>query len=173
MIAKNRIKYCRSDNHVKALVRGMGTLLEIEEDKLGLDRYRRVKLMLDVSKPLRRQKVITDRSGREVKVEFAYEWLPFMCFACGVMGHSERDCAAVAEEDKKKGPGWGLFLRASPRKGRGKELEELATLSAGRKALFVTKRGEHLSTVDGGAMRGAPNEGPGQWAISGKCCWSE
>lgn len=120
----------------------MGEILEIEDDTLGLDRYRRLRIMLDVSRPLRRVKATTDKRGREVLVEFAYERLPFFCFACGVMGHSERDCIAVSEEDKKKGLEWGMFLRASPRKGRGKEMEELAALPACRRNLFVTKKAD-------------------------------
>lgn len=58
------------------------------------------------------------------------------------MGHSERDCAVVTEDDKKKGLGWGIYLRASPCKGRGKEIEEMEAVVAGRKALFVIKKEE-------------------------------
>lgn len=107
----------------------MGKVIEIEEDLLGLDRYRRVKLMMNVTKPLRRFRDSMDWGGREVRVEFAYERLSFLCFACGVLGHSERDCQTVSEEDKKKGLGRGIFLRDSPRKGRGKKIEELATIT--------------------------------------------
>lgn len=137
---KNLPFNCRSNAHVKALIEGMGEVLEFEEDAWGLDRYRRVKIMLDVSRPLRRLKVSKDRRGREVVVEFSYERLPFFCFACGVMGHSERDCDVVSEDEKKKGLGWGMFLRASPRKGRGKEMEEMESVVACRKTLFVTKK---------------------------------
>ncbi|XP_021857275.1 uncharacterized protein [Spinacia oleracea] len=68
---------CRSNAHVKTLVAGMGELIEIEEDILGLDRYRRVKLLLDVTKPLLRVKRFKDRRGREIEAEFVYERLPF------------------------------------------------------------------------------------------------
>lgn len=49
----------------------------------------------------------------------------------------------VSEEDEKK-LGWGLCLRASPRKGMAKEAEELAAITSSRRQLFVTK-GECLS----------------------------
>ncbi|XP_021716010.1 uncharacterized protein LOC110683914 [Chenopodium quinoa] len=44
----------RSNVVVAALTASMGELMEVEDDDLGLDKYRRVKLNLDVTKPLRR-----------------------------------------------------------------------------------------------------------------------
>ncbi|XP_021773269.1 uncharacterized protein LOC110737207 [Chenopodium quinoa] len=70
---KNLPFNCRSDSHVKAIVEGMGEILEIEDGVLGIGRYRRVKLMLDTTKPLRRFQMIKDRRGRELQVNFAYE----------------------------------------------------------------------------------------------------
>lgn len=54
---------CRSDIHVKALKEGMGDFIEIEEDYLGQDRYRRIILLIDVTKPSRRNKKFKDRMG--------------------------------------------------------------------------------------------------------------
>lgn len=83
----------------------MGEIIEIEEDYLGIGKYRRVKVMLDVSKPLRRYRKIKDKRGRELQVDFAYERLPFFCFACVVLGHSEKDCHVVPEEEKQESLG--------------------------------------------------------------------
>ena len=88
----------RSDNVVKALIGNMGDIIEIEEDVLGFGRFRRVKVMLDTTKPLRRFRKLRDKKGCEIQIDFAYERLP--CLACGVMGHSEKDCQVVFEEDK-------------------------------------------------------------------------
>ncbi|XP_021775173.1 uncharacterized protein LOC110739027 [Chenopodium quinoa] len=44
---------CRSDEDVKELVANWGEVLELEEDTLGLDRFRRAKIMINVAKPLR------------------------------------------------------------------------------------------------------------------------
>uniref|UniRef100_A0A803LLX8 Zinc knuckle CX2CX4HX4C domain-containing protein n=1 Tax=Chenopodium quinoa TaxID=63459 RepID=A0A803LLX8_CHEQI len=96
----------------------MGDVIEIEEDVLGIGRYRRVKLMLDTSKPLRWFQMIKDHKGRELRVDFAYERLPFFCFACGIMGHSEKDFHNVAEEDRQDQLGWSTDLKATPRKER-------------------------------------------------------
>lgn len=42
--------------------------MEIEEDVLGLDRYRRIRIMMDVTKPIRRNRKVVDRRGKEVIV---------------------------------------------------------------------------------------------------------
>lgn len=130
---------CRSNGYVKALTADLGDFMEIEDDILGLERYRRIRVMLDISRPLRRYQWMNDRSGNEVKVEYKYERLPYFCLACGIIGHSERDCVNVADEDKKKKLGWELSLRASPRKGHMRESEELAQITATRRQLFVSK----------------------------------
>lgn len=41
----------------------MGDFIEIEEDYLGQDRYRRIILLIDVTKPSRRNKKFKDRMG--------------------------------------------------------------------------------------------------------------
>ncbi|XP_056688554.1 uncharacterized protein [Spinacia oleracea] len=136
---KNLPFNCRSDAYVRALAGGMGEVIKLEEDSLGVGRYRRVKIMLNTRLPLKQEQRIKDKKGREVKVEYVYERLPYFCFACGVMGHSERECHAVLEEDKKKKLGWGPGLKATPRKGRAKEVEEIESIVSAKKALFVTK----------------------------------
>ncbi|XP_021761808.1 uncharacterized protein LOC110726645 [Chenopodium quinoa] len=130
---------CRSDNDVRELVINLGDLMEIEKDVLGLDRFRRVRVMINVPKPLRRYQKIRDKGGKEAIVEFTYERLPFFCYACGVIGHSERDCAMISEEAKKKQLEWGRWLKASPRKGRMKELEEVEAVLSTRKQFFITR----------------------------------
>lgn len=90
----------RSDEIVKALIGNMGKILDIEKDVLGFGKYRRVKVLLDVTRPLRRFRKMKDRRGMEFRVDFVYERLPFFCFSCGIMGHSEKDCQMEYEEEK-------------------------------------------------------------------------
>ena len=49
---KNLLFNYRTNNIVKALIGNMGEILEIEEDGLGIGRYKRVKVHLDITKPL-------------------------------------------------------------------------------------------------------------------------
>ncbi|XP_010690516.1 uncharacterized protein LOC104904037 [Beta vulgaris subsp. vulgaris] len=136
---KNLPFNCRSDDDVRAVCSSVGDVMEIESDELGLEAYRRVKVMLDITKPLRRFQRIRTKDGREVKVAFQFERLPFFCFLCGVMGHSEKDCPIAGVDEQEVSMGWGLWLKASPRKGRQKMVEEVERIKASRKALFVTR----------------------------------
>ena len=126
----------RSDEVVQALIGNMGEVLDIEKDILGFGKYRRVKVMLDVTRPLRRFRKMKDRRGMEFRVDFAYERLPFFCFACGIMGHSEKDCQMVYEEEKLEKLGWSLALKATPRRGMTKEVEEEMKFQSCKKVLF-------------------------------------
>ena len=59
---------------------------------------------------------------------------------CGTIGHSERDCCNVDEEDEQNSVmGWSKSLRATPRRGVQKMLEEVEEVKAYRKVLFVPK----------------------------------
>lgn len=137
---------CRSNDHVKAVASCLGELVEVEDDDIGIDKYCRVRVILDVRKPLRKKKKnIKNRKGDEVEIVFRYERIPFFCFLCGVLGHSERYCNNVSEEDRKKGFKWGIYLRASPHKGRMQLLEEVETVKATKKVLFVPKTVRQLS----------------------------
>lgn len=98
---------CRINAHVKAVAGCLGAVLEVEDDDVGIDKDRRVRVLLDVRKPLRREKTIKNKRGMDVVVEFRYERLPFFCFLCGIMGHGERDCSVVTEEGREEGYKWG------------------------------------------------------------------
>lgn len=48
----------------------MGEILDLEEDVLGIRRYRRIKVLLDVTKLLRRYWNLKDKKRREFQVDF-------------------------------------------------------------------------------------------------------
>ena len=68
-----------SDEIIRASVGNMGEILELEEDVLGIGRYRRVRVLLDVTKPIRRFRRLKDRNGKEFQVDFAYERFFLFC----------------------------------------------------------------------------------------------
>ncbi|KAL2939064.1 hypothetical protein RDABS01_022513 [Bienertia sinuspersici] len=92
---KNLSFNCRSDKEVRIIAERLGEVLEIENDDLGLECYRRVRINLDVTKPLCRTLSVKGRDGRVMEIKLAYERLPFFCFMCGIIGHSEKDCPNV------------------------------------------------------------------------------
>ncbi|KAL2935345.1 hypothetical protein RDABS01_018463, partial [Bienertia sinuspersici] len=137
---------CSNGDVITTIASKIRVVVEIEEDELCLEKYRRVKVMLDVTKPLRRFQRIRNMEGKVVKVHFKYERLPFFCFLCGVMGHSEKDCPDSEDEENDGNYGWGIWLKASPRNGRSRDIEEVEAVKAGRKVLFVGKWQEDVSS---------------------------
>ncbi|KAL2937197.1 hypothetical protein RDABS01_020646 [Bienertia sinuspersici] len=108
---------CRTKEHVTILASKLGEVLEVEDDIIEWDRSMRARVMLDTYKPLRRLQKTRNKKGETCWVEFKYERLPFFCYKCGIMGHTERDCQMKEDEGEEKGRQWGAWLKASPRKG--------------------------------------------------------
>ncbi|VFQ81500.1 unnamed protein product [Cuscuta campestris] len=79
--------------------------------------YLRIRVKLDVQKPLKKGTRLK-REGKEwFHVDFAYERLPTFCFVCGRLGHGERFCPETLRQwgrqvERKFGP----ELRASTRR---------------------------------------------------------
>ncbi|KAF4402784.1 hypothetical protein G4B88_010236 [Cannabis sativa] len=100
---------------VTALGNYIGQFLESDQNNfVGVWReYLRVRVRIDVRKPIkRRRKIITEHSSW-YWVNFKYEKLPTFCFICGIIGHAERFCPRLFEKplhlhDKP----YGLELRA-------------------------------------------------------------
>lgn len=52
----------------------------------------RVRVAVDVTKPLRRGRVITWDQGRERWALFMYKRLPKICYWCGHLSHDNKEC---------------------------------------------------------------------------------
>ena len=127
----------RSEQAVRAIGGCIGEVLEVESDGIVWDTSARLKVRLDVSKPLRRVQKIKAKGGEVSMIEIKYERLPTFCYECGVIGHIERDCQVDRDEGDEDTKQWGTWLRASPRRGRIKLMEETkAFLRSNRKLNF-------------------------------------
>ena len=77
----------------------------------------RVRVMLDVTLPLCRGRVITLPRGEKRWIRFKYEQLPSLCYWCGCLNHDDKDCELWVQSndtltlDQQQ---FGLFLRAPP-----------------------------------------------------------
>lgn len=82
----------------------------------------RLRIRMDVRKPLKRKKKICKRDGTECVVQCKYERLGDFCFVCGLLSHTERFCSkklGVQQHDSLRE--WGSWLRAPPRRAAGQE----------------------------------------------------
>lgn len=76
-------------------------------------KFIRVRVMVDILKPLRRG-ILMKIEGRRMWVKIKYESLANFCYCYGKLGHVELDCEDV--EAKETQGEYGDWLRASPLK---------------------------------------------------------
>lgn len=80
-------------------------------------RYMRLRVRIDVRKPLRKNTKVKNKGGDWCTVLFKYERLGMFCFVCGILGHTEAKCEvrfAMAKDDGTRG--WSSELRANIRR---------------------------------------------------------
>lgn len=87
-----------------------------EEGDLNSFNFLRLRVAVDTTKPLCRGRKITMAEGKEGWVSFKFERLPIICYWCGMLTHSDRECpvkdksrGALKAEDQQ----FGSWLRAS------------------------------------------------------------
>lgn len=103
----------------KAIGNSLGTF--VRADKKNFDgtwkTFLRVRVLMDVTKPLRRKMKMKREGGDWFWIEFKYERLPNFCFLCGVLGNTERFCHKLFEgaNDETERP-YGPWIRATGRR---------------------------------------------------------
>lgn len=79
--------------------------------------YLRIRVGIDVNRPLRRRLKLKKKGGMWAWVSFKYERLYTFCYFCGCLGHSEKFCVKALESDKAPGEyEYGPWLRAPMRR---------------------------------------------------------
>lgn len=91
----------QSDERVKMIAKAIGDVMEIEEDFLDINPFRRVWVWVDITKPLKRFQLIKLKNQNTVKITLKYKRLPHFCFLCGFLCHTDKDCTFVSEEEKE------------------------------------------------------------------------
>ncbi|XP_050222203.1 uncharacterized protein LOC126672298 [Mercurialis annua] len=95
----------------------LGTLIEVDEDRLGgWSRYIRVRVDIDIEKPLKRGVTVRLNANQKKWLEVQYERLGSFCYVCGRLGHQDIDCEEGGEVLDKSLYQYGEELRASPLK---------------------------------------------------------
>ncbi|CAH9105120.1 unnamed protein product [Cuscuta epithymum] len=79
--------------------------------------YYRVRILLDVSKPLQQKMKIRKRDGSLAWITLMYERLNTFCFFCGIMGHQVRYCSKILNVNITPDEySYGPWLRANLRR---------------------------------------------------------
>ena len=65
-----------------------------EEDINEIDggSFMRVRVIIDINKPLCRGRRFSSSQGEQGWVSFKYERLPNLCYWCGSLSHVDKDC---------------------------------------------------------------------------------
>ncbi|KAI7990869.1 Uncharacterized protein LOK49_LG12G01876 [Camellia lanceoleosa] len=66
--------------------------MDYAEDGVAWGKSLRIRVAININKPLRRGMKITLGQKDLMWVSFKYERLPNFCFACGILGHNQREC---------------------------------------------------------------------------------
>jgi hypothetical protein len=109
----------------------IGEVRKMDVDKHGKASgpFLRARVAIDINKPVRRGVMLrTKKAGDPEWFDVQYEKLPFYCLNCGVMGHSELQCAdPVLRNEAGKLP-YDVGLRAQD--DRRKRLQNLVEAAA-------------------------------------------
>lgn len=96
----------------------IGKVVETERDEKGFiwGKYVRLRVSIDITKPLRRGVLVDMPDGKKAWAPLKYERLPNFCFWCRRLGHGDRDCEdklQLLEKDGNAKAQYGPWLRAS------------------------------------------------------------
>lgn len=83
----------------------------------GWKEYLRVRVQIDLTKPLKRRMKVRKSGDEWTWINFKYENVPSFCFICGIVGHSEKFCSRLFDtpENEIVRP-YGAWMRAPFRK---------------------------------------------------------
>ncbi|GMY07172.1 hypothetical protein FCV25MIE_02411 [Fagus crenata] len=90
--------------------------VDVLDDGVGWGPYLRVRVHVDITKPIPRGRLVTFGSIGQLWISFKYERLPWLCFKCGIIGHLERECVAQERNGSGSAGGfqqYGSWLRAT------------------------------------------------------------
>ena len=102
----------------EALCASIGEVIHVPGNSpLGGRGFMRVWVRVDVTQPLCRGRVVTLENGEQSWVAFKYEWLPILCYWCGRLDHTDKDCEEWIQSNgtlKLKDKRYDSSIRALP-----------------------------------------------------------
>ena len=93
-------------------------MVDLEDGDVPIRRFLRVRVRLDIRKPLMRGVTVQEEDGKPDRwCPLVYEYLPDFCYICGVIGHTEKGCSIKLKEGEISQ--FDKSLRFIPQRGRG------------------------------------------------------
>ncbi|RHN78166.1 putative transcription factor interactor and regulator CCHC(Zn) family [Medicago truncatula] len=108
-----------TENAGKEIANYIGEFLEYDAKNNSnfLRSYMRIRVLIDITKPLKRQKKIKRQGGDSSFIKFKYERLGNFCYYCGCLGHIEDYCEKLYSVEADDGIRlWSSELRADRQK---------------------------------------------------------
>jgi len=91
--------------------------IDVDEQKRAVGKDLRARVIISLKDPLPRGiSVFSSTRQRKEWYDVVYERLPFFCFSCGIIGHSEINCPKPAPRDEKGCLPYSEKLRAPEEK---------------------------------------------------------
>ena len=119
------------------------TVGEVQKSIYAIDdeggHFIRVCVSVDVTLPLCRGRLITMENGTKHWIRFKYERLPNLCFWCGRLTHSDKNCNLWIESKGSLSPDQQQFsssLKAAPYSAKGKNVIFVPGFYEGRNSSF-------------------------------------
>lgn len=135
---------------------GLGKLVKVETSNGGYNcgDILRVRVWIDVTKPLKHALNVHGGMKGSLIVTFAYERLPNFCYRCGLLGHLLHDCSMEftdpsSDEVDMNSLDYGDWLRAESLGNRSKLLN--SNLRGQSSRVFVEHPATGVESASGGA----------------------
>lgn len=121
-------------------------------------KFMRIRVDLQLDKPLRGGGKVASVEGEKFWVSFRYERPPTFCFQCGRLGHDEKHCQELLDQQNPKQYNDWLRAQGNPRMGMERSR---STSSGDRKGGREDRIEENINTTAKFSFASVSNGGKG------------
>ncbi|CAO1945958.1 unnamed protein product [Urochloa humidicola] len=149
--------------------------VDVDEQKRVVGKDMRVRMVIPMNEPLPRGvSVFSSRRQRKEWYNVVYEKVPYFCFSCGIIGHSDIECPTPAIRDGKGRLPYSEKLRAHEDrkvKNQGEwhaqgDSSSRKSSSAGAQGSYDSKQSVTKENEDDGKVRGKGEVDDNGFAVS-------